>query len=46
MSDDLTLDDFSMHMRNGQSVFIKAVDMMVRSSERVLATAGVIILVV
>ena len=40
-SRDLPLDDFSMHMRNGQSVFSKAVDMMVRSSERVLTTAGV-----
>jgi 3-oxoacyl-[acyl-carrier-protein] synthase-3 len=38
---DLPLDDFYMQMLNGQSVFSKAVDIMVRSSERVLAVAGV-----
>jgi 3-oxoacyl-[acyl-carrier-protein] synthase-3 len=37
----LPLDDLTMQMLNGQSVFSKAVDTMVTSSQRVLKTAGV-----
>jgi 3-oxoacyl-[acyl-carrier-protein] synthase-3 len=38
---DLPLEDFTMQMLNGQSVFSKAVDTMVASSQRVLKAAGV-----
>jgi 3-oxoacyl-[acyl-carrier-protein] synthase-3 len=38
---DLPLQDFTMQMLNGQSVFSKAVDTMVTSSARVLKAAGV-----
>jgi 3-oxoacyl-[acyl-carrier-protein] synthase-3 len=38
---DLPLEDFTMQMLNGQSVFSKAVDTMATSSQRVLTAAGV-----